>query len=589
MRALHILGAALLVALSTRGVSAQPVGRLPNEIEIRGIAESKRFGDATAPDALQYACAPSEQNLKTYFNEQRLLFAETLLRRERNRVCHILYRPTVSGFRTLPDSAPLASLIFDVEPMSLASLRKTQHGDSLDIAKTIIPRLPATVGVVLGVAGVLSRAKLDRALAFHFPTVPESARPKVFSFRQERQTTGNAWAQDYTKSGHVAGRPVRLVTRFAYEGRSENGHRFEPMLSALEDKETIRSKLSWEGGDLQFQADPRDPSRTLLFYGASARQYWGAALSPEEYAYVLQIEFGVDEAVDFSGVFPHVDYLFTVLPDSGIAIVAKPMRNNQAIAHHAAMVLLDAFGELPEIMELEVSTRAESRPFSAGHSRLRSALHNARQRQRDWEPSVNGELFVLLEKYLAQHCPVEPEACFRNEELRRLLDENPQLLRAWLNSAMRVRSAEFLPNAMLSVIESQLPDASNEIDGRIQAKLKVLQRLGFRILRVPVVGGDFEAAQPWAGISYANSALVDRILFVPAFGFGEAEQQVFDELQREIGDGYSVVPVNARYALLQNGGIHCVLGFLRSPAVVLSQKPPAPRNTGTVSPGARTD
>jgi hypothetical protein len=586
---LPILGAALLAALFTAGMSAQPAGRVSDEIQIRRIAASKQFRDAAAPDALQYACAPGEQNLVAYFNKQRLPFRATLVRRERNRVCHILYRPTITGFRTLPDSVPLGSLFFDVEPMSLASLRKTQHGDSLDIAKTIVPRLPATVGVVLGVAGDLPRVHLDRALAFHFPTVPEAVRPKVFSFRQERQSTGNAWAQDYTKSGHVAGRPVRLVTRFAFEGRSENGHRFEPMLSALEDKETIRSKLSWEGGDLQFQADPRDPSRTLLFHGASARPYWGAALSPEEYAYVLQVEFGVDQAIDFSGVFPHVDYLFTVLPDSGIAIVVKPMRDNQTIAHHAAMVLLDAFGDRREIVELELTTRAESAPFGAGRSRLRSALSNARQRQRDWEPSVNAELFTQLTKYITQHCPTEPEACFRNEELRRLVDDNPQLLRAWLNSAMRVRAAEFLPNAMLSVIESQLPGASRAIDDRIQAKLEVLQNLGFRILRVPVIGGDFEAAQPWAGISYANAALVDRTLFVPAFGFGEAEQQVFDELQKAVGDGYSVVPVNARYALLQNGGIHCVLGFIRSPAVVLSQKPPTPGSTGTADPVARTD
>ena len=42
----------------------------------------------------------------------------------------------------------------------------------------------------------------------------------------------------------------------------------------------VRSRLSWEGGDLQFTRDPRDPRRLVLFYGSFAKPYWAETLTP---------------------------------------------------------------------------------------------------------------------------------------------------------------------------------------------------------------------------------------------------------------------------------------------------------------------
>ena len=529
-------------------------------IRLSDVPVSGIYTDAISTDALKFACGESEAALSFYFRQESLVFDTRLVRRHGIEACHIVYRPTLPGFRALPDSAPLRGLLFDIEPLSLLSQRRTQHGDSLDIAKTILPRLPNEIEVTLGVAENPQPEMLREALDFHF-----HSRPTVIPLREARQSTGNAWAQDYMKSGEVHGRPYRLLTRLTFEGRSENGARYKPTLDALRDKETVRSKLSWEGGDLQFHADPRDPSRTILIFGDAAKRYWGDALSTDEYAYVLKQEFGADEALDFSGIVPHVDYLLSVLPEDGIVLVAEPMHGNAAIAHVAAEYLLETFGPHPAIAELEASLCATETALGAGLPRVKSALERAKARRREWTPSMNGEIYSRLAKHQSEHCPENPEDCFRGKNLEKLLSENMQLLRAWVNSAMQLRSAEFMPTAMLSVIESQIPGFNAARDTRIEEKVKQLEARGFRVLRAPLIGGDPFADEPWSGISYVNSALVGTTLFVPAFGFGEAEQPIFDALQASLKPHYTVVPVNARYALLQNGGVHCVIGFLRDP------------------------
>lgn len=529
-------------------------------VRLSSVPASSIFADAIATDALKFACADSEAALSIYFRRESLAFDAQLVRRHGIESCHIVYRPTLPGFRALPESAPLRGLLFDVEPLSLLSQRRTQHGDSLDIAKTIFPRLPSDIEVTLGVAEDPRQDVLNEALDFHF-----RSRPNVIAMRESRQSTGVAWAQDYMKSGELHGRPIRLLTRLTFEGRSENGARYKPTLDALRDKVTVRSRLSWEGGDLQFHADPRDPSRTILIFGDAAKRYWGDELSTDEYAYVLKQEFGADEALDFSGIVPHVDYLVSVLPKDGIVLVAEPMHGNASIAHKAVEYLLETFGPNPEIVELEVALRDTQIALGANLPRVNRALEQAKAKHREWAPSMNGEIYALLAKHQGEHCPENPEHCFRGKNLEKLLGQNKQLLRAWVNSAMQLRAAEFMPTAMLSVIESQLPNFNPTSARRITEKVQQLEARGFRVIRAPLIGGDPLADEPWSGISYVNSALVGTTLFVPAFGFGEPEQEIFDALQASLKPHYTVVPVNARYALLQNGGVHCVIAFLRDP------------------------
>jgi agmatine/peptidylarginine deiminase len=44
---------------------------------------------------------------------------------------------------------------------------------------------------------------------------------------------------------------------------------------------------------------------------------------------------------------------------------------------------------------------------------------------------------------------------------------------------------------------------------------------------------------------------------------GAYEERLLGDLKRKVGDAYEVVPVPARGALLQNGGVHCVFGVVR--------------------------
>ena len=53
---------------------------------------------------------------------------------------------------------------------------------------------------------------------------------------------------------------------------------------------------------------------------------------------------------------------------------------------------------------------------------------------------------------------------------------------------------------------------------------------------------------------------------MPALGLGKLEQAIFADLQQRIGGGYQIIPVDAREALLNNGGAHCVFGVIRTPS-----------------------
>lgn len=120
------------------------------------------------------------------------------------------------------------------------------------------------------------------------------------------------------------------------------------------------SKLSWEGGDLQFVRPPRQPQKLLLFHGSSAFNYWGKHLTDEEYSYVLRLEFGTDQAIDLSTPTSHVDYFVSFLPQDRIALVGKPLIGDFNVARDALNLLKAYFpGAVPsEILTIEEILRA---------------------------------------------------------------------------------------------------------------------------------------------------------------------------------------------------------------------------------------
>lgn len=114
---------------------------------------------------------------------------------------------------------------------------------------------------------------------------------------------------------------------------------------------------------------------------------------------------------------------------------------------------------------------------------------------------------------------------------------------------------------------------------RMEEKIRELQQLGFRVIRVPRIGGGLDSHAAWAGISYVNAALIDETLFVPVFGLGAPEQKFIDLLQAQLPAQYRVVPVFARYSQLYNGGAHCILAFLRDPELNVTTEAAPPSET----------
>ena len=173
--------------------------------------------------------------------------------------------------------------------------------------------------------------------------------------------------------------PTILVPRRIFEGKPENGFAFAPMLDRFASREGVaRSRLSGEGGDLQFARDPRDPSRLVLFYGSFAKPYWAETLSSGEFEYVLCVEFGADRAVDLGGVAPHVDYFVSLLPRAGMALVGVPVSGDLAVARAALDALLARIaGPKPEVL---VELRDQLSSPSPDLDRARQGLSRAPSR-----------------------------------------------------------------------------------------------------------------------------------------------------------------------------------------------------------------
>lgn len=551
-----ILGLACLLLAITG-----PVGVACPQAEISWLAvpASKAFSAAVAPDALRYACADSQESLAAFFLSESLPFSEQLVTKQKDRFCHLHYEPTIRGFRAHTESDPVRGLVFAVDWRGFQGQRSLRVGDSLDIAKAVLNRITRPLEVSLRSNPGLSSVWRQRALDFHFPATPHN-----IELRENPAERENVWAQDYLKSGDLMGNPVVLITRNSYEGKAMYGPLYSPLLSSFESRGWIRSKLSWDGGDLQFGQDPKDPSKTILFYGDAARPYWAKTLSPKEYEWVLLREFGADRAVDLSGLAAHIDYFVAFLPDGKTALVSRRVRQNMAMSRAAIQLLQERFGPVPVLKELSEIYEASPSIEGATKDRVLRLLERMRNESSDWQPYVDAEFFRKIEAYWAKHCAEDSSACTSGPGFVRMLETEPELLKDWLGAATVVRMGAFLPRSMLALLYSQIEETGQHRARRVDAKIRELQELGFHIIEVPQFHGDVEAKVPWSGISYVNSTIVDDTIFIPAFGLGEAEEAIFNRLQAQLPSPYRLVPVIAQEVLLVNGGTHCVAGFLRS-------------------------
>lgn len=529
------------------------------DITFQSVRDVREFREATAPEAIQYACAAMSEHLESYFAQRGLPFDSRLVRRRQSaKACHVLYEPTLPGFRVLPDDAPIRRLFGSIDPDGFVAGRKPV-GDSLDVIKQVLRVLPRPIDVTLSVTQDLSPFDGPRHLQAHFPGTEHR-----IVLRPSAAEDFHPWAQDYVKAGEVDGAVRILAPRRLFEGRSADGERYQPLLAALEQERFVQSKLSWEGGDLQVVVDPRDSSRRVLFYGGAVRRYWGKELSAAEFGYVLRLELGADTAVDLSDAGVHADFAVGFLPREQIAIVAEPRRSDLGVARAAAAALSKLFANRapPELARLTAALEDGGEDLSARRDRIQALIASLDEKLPRIAPLVPAEAHRRLEAYMAENCPSDIAGCFIGDGKRRLYQTQPELLQIGLNALADAELDAKLPPALLGLIEAQLLDSPDGLAALLESKADEIAKLGFRVLRAPYLTA---ASRPWAGVSYVNFLVFDQLVFVPSLGLGETEAAIFARLQADIGPDYQVVPVNARLGLLHNGGIHCVFGIEREP------------------------
>ena len=526
------------------------------EVVYEPVPAATRWTDAVEPGALRLACTRGESELRALFADERVPFVPELVRHDAGRVCHLFYRPTVPGFRAAPDDDPVTGIYFDTDPVLYLAAGSRNHGEPAGVLGELLQKIQRPLDVSILIHRV------------HEPAAYENATRRLFGATAHHVSLLDRgvertfwWVQDWVKAGRAAGRPVVLVPRRVFEGRPENGATFAPMLDRFAARDGVaRSHLSWEGGDLQFTRDPRDPNRLVLFYGSSARPYWADTLSRREYEYVLAQEFGADRAVDLSDLAPHVDYFAAFVPRAGLALVSVPVSGDLAVARAAADALLSRFADhKPEAL---VALRDALSSPAAGLDRARLALARARGGAPQWQLAVDPALPERMRALVARAC--DPgEDCLSPAGQLRMMEADPGTFAAWVHATEAAREEPAVVAAHLDLVESQLeavPDAARE---RVVEKIAALEAAGFRVVRVPAFRVDLTVPRAWPGVSYVNALVVDRQIFVPRFGLGEVEERLFRDAGAALPAGYSIVPIDAQQVLVRNGGLHCLAGLVR--------------------------
>ena len=543
----------LSVGTSWRANAAEPA------LTFLPVAPVPGFEDALAKDALRYLCSSDLEQLREHFTKKNLPFVDTMVSRKRKRYCHIYYEPSVTGFRAHTESNRVEGLVFTVDSRRFLTQREAGIGDSLDVAKSILSVVERPLDAFIQSKAEVSGKWQEAALAGFLPD-----RSHRLHLRDNPTERPNVWAQDYIKSGDVSGKPHTLVTWKSYEGKGRHGEAYDSLLKSLESEGWHRSKLSWDGGDIQFGANPRIPGRIILFYGDSARLYWGQSLKPAEYEYVLKLEFGADDAIDLSGLATHIDYFVSILPDGRTLMVSREMRKNLELCQAAVDVLIGRFGPNPLFLKLKEQFASEESAFGAGKRQTIALLAEARKAYPSWDPLVKADVFERFSGYWNKYCQEDEALCTSGEGFEFMLDRNPALAKDWVAEATLLKSAPHLAASLVAILAGQTESEDSDWERLAESKMHQLRKRGFEIVEVPQIPGDATGGIPWAGISYVNAAIIDNHVFVPTFALGAAEDRVMEKLQQDLPAPFVVVPVPARNVLVLNGGVHCVVGFRRS-------------------------
>jgi len=531
------------------------------DIELLLIEGVREFPDATEPGVVRYACASNPARLAAHFSEKSIPFVKDLVRKYKGRKnCHIYYEPTVPGFRALTDDRPITGFVSGIHPNDFVADR-TPSGDSMSVVQFVLSRISTPLDVTLTIVEDYGDAEWPAALQRHFPNTPHNIK-LIHSTAEDT----HPWGQDFVKAGEVNGELRLLTTRRLYEGRAADGNKFLPLLDAFADGHYVRSKLSWEGGDLQFARDPRDPSKTILFHGSTVRDYWGKELRPREFGWVLQVEFGADSVVDLSHIGPHTDYLVAFPPEGGLALVSEPVRNDYLLARSIVAELQQMYGDrAPKELVglLGLLTRLETGGGEQEMGEMLRQIEILREQLPQIPPYVDPKTDAELMAFVDANCADNFYKCFDREGRRKLMRFNRDLLRRTVDLKIEQEEEERAHWQLLNLLEAQLPMMGSDIDDQLERAAQTLKNRGFRVVRIPYLYADRQT-KGWPGVSYVNLLGVGKTLFAPAFGLGKAEQAYFEQMRKKL-PGYEVLAVPARMSVVSNGGIHCIFGIIRQP------------------------
>ncbi len=548
-------------------IAAKP--NLPPPITVTAIPRSAKFPLGVEPDSLWLACAPLRQTLKDAFSAHGLRYSPTIERSVSSGVCHVWYEPTIPSFRAHADNEPVKELFMDVSLLAFVTNRPEVLGDSYDIASLLLPQLNNSVNVTFGLAQDLPAHFYQEALDSRF-----SRTPHKFGFRRKAWQSYDPWTQDYFKSGHSPAGQKILVSRRSYETGRDGVRRFVLLEDSFADPRFVRSKLAWEGGDIQFLESPAKPGKLVLVHGHAAVRYWADRLSEAEYSYVLQEEFGADEVWNVSRISPHADYFMLPVPTANTLLIGQPVAGSLTLAREAFGVLADYYSvaATPHLRELRALLESPGNPLVEKTAAIRLALQRAKATHKIWFVPLNTALIERVQRYSAKNCPGSPKECLSPGRIQALLETDPVFIRDWASTAVLGEDYSFVHLAMLGLIESQLPGFRAPEHARLESLAKKAQEEGWRVIRVPFTGFEPALNANWAGLSYANVFANDRQIFVPQFGLPRFEEAFYQRLGAEL-PGYSIIPIFSRHSMLHNGGIHCVLGIIRD-----LSSPPPPRS-----------
>ncbi len=547
--------AAVVFLLAAFGAQADQTNRGPVLVPIEGV---RSFPEATEPLAIQHACAQDPADLQRFFRERGRKFFPSLIRRAHGyAACHIYYEPTLEGFRAARDDLPIRGLYATVHPLSFIVGRKPM-GDSWDVVDAVTAHLPEAIDLTISVGGEYPEIAWRAAAERRFGASNRAVRVRASGAEV------HPWSQDHFKAGHADGEMRALVPRRLFEGRSGDGETFRPLLDELRKESFQISKLSWEGGDLQFIEHPKFPGETLLAHGGSAREYWGSELAPGEYSYVLASEFGADHVLNLSSIGPHVDYLVAFLPADKIALVSQPVRNDSRLVESAVAALIDVYGDNSpaRLRALAGFLATWNQDIYANSDYLQTEIDAIRRDLESAHPNVDMRVVDKLLDYADRTCPGAERACIDEEYAPAVFEADPDLLRAVADGAADLWMASRLTSRLLGLVESQLAGAPQWKDAELNRAAAELRKMGFEVIRAPYLAAPAVASE-WVGIGYVNSLTSGRTLFVPSFGLRKFEDRLYRDLGRKLRNRYQIVPVDARSSLAENGGVHCVFGIVR--------------------------